>query len=124
MQLNKAMLFVSDLPRMTAFYADALGFRIIPETRLEDYVEFDTGGAEFALHLIPLAARCEPAPEGTPVQPRERGGIKLIFTTSDVAAEVQRLEKLGVTILRRPWGGCDGVDPEGNVFGFFEERSA
>ena len=31
-------------------------------------------------------------------------------------AEFQRLSALGVVVTLRPWGTCDGVDPEGNVF--------
>jgi len=34
----------------------------------------------------------------------------------DVASERQRLESLGVSIVQRPWGSYDGIDPEGNIF--------
>lgn len=43
--------------------------------------------------------------------------MKLLFVVPDVERERARLETLGVTLLIRPWGACDGVDPEGNVFG-------
>ena len=117
MRLNRAMIFVSDLPGMTAFYADTLGLKLIAETRLDNYVEFDTGGAVFALHEIPVSARCET----TTASPRENHPIKLSFGVENDAAEAKRLEALGVTILRRPWGSYDGVDPEGNVFGIYSE---
>ena len=28
-----------------------------------------------------------------------------------------RLELVGATMVQRPWGAWDGIDPEGNVFG-------
>jgi predicted enzyme related to lactoylglutathione lyase len=43
--------------------------------------------------------------------------VKLSFEVEDVVSEIERLEALGVTIIKRPWGAYDGVDPEGNVFG-------
>ena len=30
------------------------------------------------------------------------------------AAECRRLAALGVSIIKRPWGAYDGIDPEGN----------
>jgi hypothetical protein len=39
----------------------------------------------------------------------------------DLDAERLRLMAAGVTILDRPWGGWDAVDPEGNVLGFRQE---
>ena len=79
-------------------------------------MEFDAGAATFALHAIPLAQRCE-APSTPHV--RENNPVKLSFEVADSAAERERLEALGVTIVQRPWGAYDGVDPEGNVFGIY-----
>ena len=110
------MLFVSDLPRMTAFYADILGLKPIEETRLENYVEFDAGEATFALHAIPVEARCTIS---SPPQPRESNPVKLSFEVEDVSAECEKLKRSGVTILQRPWGAYEGVDPEGNIFGIY-----
>ena len=115
MRLNRAMIFVTDLDRMTAFYREVLGLKVIEETRLENYVEFDTGGSTFALHTIPGAARCE----SPSFQPRERTPIKLSFQVDDSASTRRNFEALGVMILERPWGGWDAVDPEGNVFGVY-----
>jgi len=42
--------------------------------------------------------------------------VKLSFEVEDVVSECQRLERLGVTVVQRPWGAYDGIDPEGNVF--------
>ena len=116
MHLNRAMIFVKDLPRMAAFYRDALGLKPIEETRLEDWVEFDTGATRFALHAIPsqIAEQIEIA---SPPRPRETNPVKLSFEVADVASERRRLEALGVSIVQRPWGAYDGIDPEGNIFG-------
>ena len=114
------MLFVSDLPRMAAFYSDILGLKRIDETRLENYVEFDAGEATFALHAIPIEARCIIS---APPQPRENNPVKLSFQVQDVRAECEKLKQSGVTIIQRPWGAYDGVDPEGNVFGIYADSA-
>lgn len=106
------MLFVADLPAMTAFYRDVVGFTPIEETRLDDWVEFDTGETRFALHAIPSEVGVQPSPA-----PRETGGCKLILAVDDLVAARERLSAAGVTILDRPWGGWDFSDPEGNVIG-------
>ncbi|KRA80342.1 VOC family protein [Altererythrobacter sp. Root672] len=112
MQLAGAMLFVVDLPAMTAFYRDVVGFAPIEETRLDNWVEFDTGETHFALHAIPREVGVKPSPT-----PRETGGCKLILAVDDLAAARERLSSAGATILDRPWGGWDFADPEGNVVG-------
>jgi catechol 2,3-dioxygenase-like lactoylglutathione lyase family enzyme len=113
MRLHRAMVFVNDLARMTAGY-ETLGLKRVDATRLDDYVEFEAGSATFALHAIPADMRGE-LPAHIP--PREKTPIKLSFEVRDVDSERRRLEALGVTVLRRPWGAYEWVDPEGNVFG-------
>jgi catechol 2,3-dioxygenase-like lactoylglutathione lyase family enzyme len=115
MRLNRAMIYVKDLPRMAAFYGDTLGMKPIEETRMNEWVEFDAGNSRFALHAIPsqIADQCEIT---SPPQPREKSPVKLIFEVDDVASECARLESLGVTIVRRQWGSYDAIDPEGNIF--------
>jgi catechol 2,3-dioxygenase-like lactoylglutathione lyase family enzyme len=114
MRLKSAMIFVLDLPRQEAFYRDILGLKPVEATRHPDWVEFEAGGAAFSLHAIPAHIAATITPSGAP---REQDPVKLSFEVEDPAAEAGRLEALGVRILRRPWGACDGVDPEGNVFG-------
>jgi predicted enzyme related to lactoylglutathione lyase len=48
---------------------------------------------------------------------RERNPIKLVFAVRDVEKERTKLEALGVMVLVRSRGGCEVVDPEGNIFG-------
>ena len=116
MRLRGAMIYVKDLPRMMAFYRDTLGLKLIDETQSASYVEFDAGSANFALHAIPdhLAGQIEIL---SPSRPRENNPVKLTFAVEDIASERKRLEALGVTLVERPWGSCDGIDPEGNIFG-------
>jgi catechol 2,3-dioxygenase-like lactoylglutathione lyase family enzyme len=114
MNLNRAMIFVNDLPRMTAFYSTTLGLTIVHQ--IDEYVEFEAGSARFGLHQIPQELRCE---SSSPVRPRENNPIKLSFEVNDVETERTRLTAMGVTILTRPWGAYDGVDPEGNIFGIY-----
>jgi catechol 2,3-dioxygenase-like lactoylglutathione lyase family enzyme len=112
------MLFVNDLERMAAFYLEVLGLRPIGRTRQPDWLEFEADGAGFALHAIPAAIACE---SPSPAPPRESAPCKLVFSVDDLDAERLRLMAAGVTILDRPWGGWDAVDPEGNVLGFRQE---
>jgi catechol 2,3-dioxygenase-like lactoylglutathione lyase family enzyme len=118
MRLNRAMIYVKDLRRMAAFYGDTLGLISIDETCMDNWVEFDAGGVRFALHAIP-AHIADQIEISSPPQPREKNPIKLSFEVDDVAAERKRLAALGVTIVQRPWGACDGIDPEGNIFGIY-----
>jgi catechol 2,3-dioxygenase-like lactoylglutathione lyase family enzyme len=116
MRLDHAMLFVKDLERMTAFYRDVMGLTPVEATRMDDWVEFEGGAIHFALHAIPAEiAKDIHVPD--PPRPREQGSCKLTFTVDDLAATEARLVTLGVTLLHRPWGGWDAVDPEGNVLG-------
>jgi catechol 2,3-dioxygenase-like lactoylglutathione lyase family enzyme len=109
------MLFVKDLRLMVAFYGDVLGLKPVAETRTGNWVEFDAGGARFALHAIP-PEMAEQVEISSPPRPREKSPVKLIFEVADVERERARLEALGIAMLIRPWGGCDAVDPEGNIF--------
>jgi len=112
------MIYVKDLPRMAEFYGDTLGLKPIEETRTDTWVEFEAGSFRFALHAIPpqIADQIEIL---SPPMPREKNPVKLSFEVDDIASERQRLEALGVSIVQRPWGACDGIDAEGNVFGIY-----
>jgi len=99
------------LDRMANFYGETLGLKVIEETRLGNFVEFDAEGTRFALHAIPreIADRIEIS---SPPKPREKCPVKLTFEV-----DAERLKASGVTIIERPWGARDAVDPEGNIFG-------
>jgi len=113
------MIYVKDLPKMTAFYNETLGLRRTDDGRFVSWVEFDAGGARFALHAIPedIAKQIEIS---SPPRAREKDPVKLFFEVDDVEAERARLASLGVAMVQRPWGSWDGIDPEGNIFGIVD----
>jgi catechol 2,3-dioxygenase-like lactoylglutathione lyase family enzyme len=119
MRLQRAMFYVKNLDRMVSFYGDTLGLKVIEETRLGNFVEFDADGTRLALHAIPreIADQIEIS---SPPTPREKSPVKLTFEVEDADSELTRLQALGVTIIERPWGtrdgACEAVDPEGNIF--------
>ena len=121
MRLHGAMLFVKDLDRMTAFYRDVLGLEPIEDTRLKDWVEFKGDAARFSLHRIPSATATGIRIDSPP-RAREEANAKLTFAVESVETTLQKLEVMGLPLLRRPWGGTEAVDPEGNVFAVIAAR--
>jgi predicted enzyme related to lactoylglutathione lyase len=115
MRLDGAMLFVKDLDRMAVFYRDVVGLRPIEETRLENWVEFSGDGTRFSLHAIPLAV-ASGIQIDSPPRPREQASAKLTFAVQNVETTLQKIDEMGLPLLRRPWGRTEAVDPEGNVF--------
>ena len=113
MRLFGAMLFVKDLDRMTAFYSEVLGLHPVAETRMDNWVEFR--GAQFSLHAVPQEIATAILIDAPP-RPREQAAAKLTFAVKDVDGTLVHIEKMGLPLLRRPWGGIEAVDPEGNVF--------
>ena len=115
MQLEGSVIFVKDLERMAAFYGGMLGLQPIEETRTNLWIQFNTGMSTLSLHAIPpeIASGIEIS---SPARIRELNPIKLVFATDNVESERRRLEQSGVRVILRPWGNCDVVDPEGNVF--------
>jgi len=104
---------------MKAFYSEILGGEPVNEKWTDAWAEFDAGGARFALHAIPpdIANGIQIS---SPPKAREKGPVKLVFEVPDVEAERARLESMGVTMVQRPWGAWDGIDPEGNIFGIVD----
>jgi len=107
---------------MASFYGEVLGVKPVAATQTETWVEFETGRATIALHAIPasIASTIEVC---TPPDPREDTPIKLMFEVDDIQLECKRLEELGVTVIRRPWGAIDAIDPEGNIFQIYSTSS-
>ncbi len=105
---------------MATFYRNALRQKPVEETRMENWVEFEAGAARLSLHAIPSEIADE-IQISSPPRPREKNPVKLSLEADDIASARQRLESLGATIVRRPWGAYDGIDPEGNVFGIYSE---
>jgi predicted enzyme related to lactoylglutathione lyase len=110
MKLARAILFVEDLERMTAFYRDGLGLAVRREE--PGWVELDG----VALHAIPDALAAGITIDDPP-SPRADTPIKLVFAAPELAAARAQLAAAGAQMGEvREWGACDGVDPEGNVF--------
>jgi predicted enzyme related to lactoylglutathione lyase len=113
------MLCVKDLKRMEQFYSDLLRVAPANQNWVDVWAVFNTGGVQFALHMIPsdVAKNIEIA---SPPVPRESEPVKLVFEVEDVEQERERLESLGIQTMRRAWQkngeACDAVDPEDNVF--------
>lgn len=116
MKLHQAMIFVKRIDLMTTFYRDGLGLKVLPRKSEEGFVVFDAGGATLALHAIPPAIAKTIEIADPPVT-RSDTALKLIFEVPDVAAARTHLARHGA-IMSEPtdWGGCNGADPEGNVF--------
>jgi catechol-2,3-dioxygenase len=116
MELQRAILFVKDIERMTAFYRDVLGLPVIPGTATAGWVELETGGASLALHAIPEEiARGIDITE--PPRPRAEAPVKLVYRTHDLEAARAELIAYGAAVSERwSWNAYDVVDPEGNVF--------
>jgi extradiol dioxygenase family protein len=115
-ELRRAIIFAKDLEVMRRFYGEKLGLEPIPESQQPGWIEFEAGASRLALHAIPETI-ANSISVADPVQPREATPIKLVFAVGDVDAERSRLMAQGVTMFTtRPWGACDGIDPEGNVF--------
>jgi catechol 2,3-dioxygenase-like lactoylglutathione lyase family enzyme len=116
MQLRLPMIFAKDMARMTAFYRDGIGLELVAERSNEWWTEFQAGGAMLALHKIApdIADTIEIT---SPPRPRSSTPIKLIFETADLEASRAHLIEHGAVMFEpQPWGACDGLDPEGNVF--------
>ncbi len=116
MKLAHAIVFAKDLPCMEAFYSAALRLSPVEETRQDTWVEFDSGATRLALHAIPPRV-AQTIDIASPPRPRENTPIKLIFEVEDLDTKKHRLESLGASIVERPWGDFDVIDPEGNIFG-------
>ena len=115
MRFSGAMIYARDFSKMQAFYRDVLQLKPMEETATDTWVEFDTGSTRLALHAIPVQI-ADGIEISLPPQPRETNPVKLSFAVEDIAFENKRLESLGVTVVRRPWGSYDAMDPEGNIF--------
>jgi catechol 2,3-dioxygenase-like lactoylglutathione lyase family enzyme len=116
MDLSSTMIFAKDMQRMTAFYRDGIGLRLLEEKSQDGWAEFDAGAVVLALHAIP-AAIAKDIELTSPPKMRDTTPIKLIFRTADVAqARAHLIEHGAVMFEPRSWGACDGMDPEGNVF--------
>lgn len=115
-----AVLFVTDVPRITTFYAAVTGLAVT-ETG-DGWARLGSGAFELVVHGIPPHI-AETFTISTPPQRREDAAIKLIFPVASIADARATAARLGgeLNAPDREWAlgsmrVCDGHDPEGNVF--------
>ena len=104
---------------MRQFYSEMLGSQPVNREWTDRWAEFEAGDARFALHAIPpeIAQEVEIS---SPPKPREKSPVKLVFEVPNVESERNKLQSRGITMIQRPWGSWEGVDPEGNIFGLVD----
>ena len=117
-RLTHVLLFSSDLERMAAFYAGALGF-VREDSPDAGFVMMRAeSGAAIALHGVSAEVAAEIALQ-SPAQWREETACKLCFEVDDLAAARQAvLDAGGQAPEPWSWAGshfCDCADIEGNV---------
>ncbi len=117
------ILFVRDVPRAAAFYAEELGFRIdFLHGTPPYYGSLSRDGA--CLHL-----RFVHEPNFAELAAREVSLILATIEVSDVAALFAEFEGHGIEfaqrLVRQDWGGTDFQirDPDGNAISFVEYKA-
>jgi lactoylglutathione lyase len=120
MQLNYAIVFVSDMKRSVAFYRDVVGLPLRFES--PGWTEFAGGGANLALHATePGAAKSSPPLHAAP------GTCRPGFGVADLDAFHRRMTENNVTCVQPPknvFGTrvAQYADPDGLVFSVGEQR--
>jgi len=119
-QLNYAIIFVSDMKRSVGFYRDVLGFPLKFES--PEWTEFATGGATLALHPARGESTGPEAPEPVPAG-RCRPGIRV----PDLDRFHERMVEMGVSCVQEPrdvFGSriAQYLDPDGLAISVGEER--
>ena len=114
--MSRLILYVRDVARLKSFYQTHLDPAVIEEIENE-WVVFDAGGVELALHRVGKPYRDQPW------RADAQSNAKIVFSVPSGLREFrERLVKAGVAMrdLKRfegfPMLMCDGEDPEGNVF--------
>lgn len=123
MQAPHTRLLVDHFTECFRFYRDVL--RMTPKWGDEnsDYASFESEDGQVALALFLRQSMTTALATGAlPVRPPGQDRFMLIFGVEDVDAEVQRISRQGVAILKGPadypdWGyrGAYLRDPDGNL---------
>jgi len=115
--LDRIILYVQDVDRLTTFYKEIFALPIIEEIKGE-WVVFRAGGCELALHRV-----------GKPYRVPDASSWKVETNAKLVLSVTRDLNEMRAELIRKgvPMGNiktypgltgplCDGTDPEGNVF--------
>jgi len=97
-------LFTSDMAKMTAFYRDVMGLKLVEDT--PGWERFDAGNCRLVLHKGKSRVGARPP--------------KIGFYAKDVTKAKAFLEargaKLGAIKTFEAIAFCDGKDPDGNAY--------
>lgn len=121
--LNRIILYVQDVERLTAFYRDALQLPVV-ETVTGEWAVLRAGPCELALHRVGKPYRVADATSW-----KVETNAKLVFSVTRELKSL-RAELVGKRIPMgriKSYPGftgplCDGTDPEGNVFQLAQSR--
>ena len=117
MNLNYAIVFVSDMARSVAFYRDVIGLPVKFET--PQWTEMATGNATLALHV---------SKAGNPQPQEHRAGMcRPGFAVPDLDAFHARMTQHGVVCAQPPKATfgvriAQYVDPDGLIISVSEQR--
>lgn len=120
---SHALIFVSDMKKMIAFYTSTFAFTLEPSS--DDGFVFlrGTRGGDLALHRLPPQVMGELA---DPPVWREDSATKLCFAVENIdVARTQLLAAGGQARSPWSWEGttfCECADPEGNVIQLHDRR--
>ncbi|MEV3856200.1 VOC family protein [Streptomyces sp. NPDC050095] len=103
-KIAMTQVYVDDVARAHTFYTDVLGFETRNHIDLGDGTLFVTVGAAGAQQDLELLLEPGQGPIAEPYRAalREAGLPCIVFAVEDVAAEHERLQKLGVTFTQGP----------------------
>jgi len=120
-------LFTGKIREMTAFYVDALGFRLaarFPEEGEYTWCSLALGDARI-MFSNPVESGAEALRRELDPRYGRPGAVILYVETDDVDALHERAKEKGVRILEPLWNAWWGLrqftvaDPEGNLLAFF-----
>ena len=105
MQFGYTILYVEDVPKTIAFYEAAFGLARSFVHEAGDFGELDTGVTALAFSSLRLMAELGKNPQRASA---DAPSFEIAFTTSDVAAAVQRAVDAGARLVQAPaqmpWG--------------------
>jgi predicted enzyme related to lactoylglutathione lyase len=122
-RLAHVFVFTSDLERMAAFYAGALGLTRQNSSDAGFVIMRAAAGADVALHQVPPHI-LKLIDLQSPARWRDDTALKMSFETDDLDAQRQVILDHGGQ-AKEPWSWenkrfCECTDPEGNVVQIFQ----
>ena len=118
MNLGFVILYMQDMDKAKAFYADVLGLTIVPEVSGPTFVTFRSAGGSLLAVQDKTTARFAPKDETQP------GTVELSFEVDDVDGTWQQWKDKGVELITDPADLPFGryfmaKDPEGHYLSVY-----